>query len=121
MRSLILLASAALVACGASGIVRPADEAPPANYACSNDPMHPAGAFQVIYSRDGKSVDTTAVTANRYLEPHRSADTVRTVTNQGALLLFIFSGKGGDRYFCMTLYDSLTHHLPNARGAIFVP
>lgn len=118
----LLTTIAALTACRDHGPTEPsAVDLPAANYACRNNPMNPAGAFRVIFSPDGVRTDTTPVYVNRYLEPHRSKDTVVTTTSIGGRLLLIFGHGGDTSTYCITVFDSLNYHAPNFRGAVVVP
>lgn len=87
--------------------------------ACKNDPLpvSSAVAFRVVYSTDLVHPDTTPSTVNRLAVPYRYMDTVATVTNQGGTMRIIFAT--ATPMTCVTLMDSLSHHLPNARGIVF--
>lgn len=86
---------------------------------CDNDPLPAASAvaFRVVYSTDLVRPDTTPGAMNRLVVPYRYQDTVTTLTNQGGAMRIIFSSASPTT--CITLMDSLAHHLPNARGIIF--
>jgi hypothetical protein len=102
-----------------TGLQQQRHNPPTAGYACANVTMFPASPFRMIYSSDAIRLDTTARLVNRYLTPHRSADTVATVDGRGAPFLFIWHGAGGDTStYCVTLFDSLLHHIANAKGYI---
>lgn len=105
-------------ACGSADVL---DVPARRDYACRNAPMAPDGPFRVIYLPDGTTRDTTPVYANRYLEPHRSLDTVRVIGRDGNPILFIWGSGGDTSTYCVTLFDSLVDHLPNARGYMLVP
>lgn len=115
MKPFLLFIVVVLTACGDSGVVSPRFRPLP-DYACANAPMFPSVPFRMVYSKTGATVDTSAVFANRYLLPHHYADTVWTTTNQGGPLGFVFNKS---ETYCLTLFDSLTHHMPNVRGAVY--
>lgn len=113
-----------LVGCGgAESALAP----PPADYSCVNVDMAPGPAFRIEYAPTATyangiltpiTLDTTPRTVNRYLEPHRSSDTVLTTGSHGAAVSIIFAGASK---YCVTVFDSLTNHLPNAQRYFVVP
>ncbi|HXU02129.1 MAG TPA: hypothetical protein VN903_14260 [Polyangia bacterium] len=117
---LLLVAIIGIEACGASGVVAPRSQRPADNYVCRNSPPFPSGDFRMIRTL-GAGVDTTDAFANRYLEPHRSADTIRVTGKDGVPIFLIWSSGGDSSTYCVTLYDSLSDHMPNLRGVIFAP
>lgn len=111
-----VLALLLLAGCGAADRLTA-----PSDYTCANDPMYPGAAFRIIYSPAAAQIDTTLRTLNRYLLPHHSADSVVTVGTQGLPFVFIFANNTIGPTYCVTVFDSLQHHLPNATGALVVP
>lgn len=109
MRAPVLLALAAfLIACN-----EPLSA--PAVVTCQ-ETLYPEGAFRLIYSPDLVRLDTTPRTVNRLAQPLSHAVTVWTLDNRGRPL-----GVSVTFDRCVTLYDSLLHSLPNARGMFPVP
>lgn len=102
-----------------SGILSPPLTLPPANYQCANNPMTPSGTFRIIYRPTVDALDTTPSMANRYLVPHRSADTLWDVDRNGNPVRLVLGHGGDSSTYCVTVFDSLLWHLPNPAGAVF--
>lgn len=75
--------------------------------ACTNTPVFTT--FQVVYLVNGVTPDTTPVYVDRMAVPHVHADTV--ALGLGARLIFTNNAEPG---WCLTLMDSLSHHMPHA-------
>lgn len=103
-----LFALALVAGCGADRLTSPEATI------CANTEMEPGPAFRIVY---GARPDTTPRTLNRYLEPHRSADTVFI----GGGVSAIFSNAAIGAGYCVTVFDSLSDHLPNAQSYVVVP
>lgn len=106
-RSVLVLAL--LVGCGGADRLTSPEAAN-----CANTDLVPGPAFRILY---GTRPDTTPRITNRYLEPHRSADTVFI----GGGVSAIFSNAAIGAGYCVTVFDSLSDHLPNVNSYVVVP